>query len=130
MSSSEKIEYFSKILNRVANRESTAQFYHKFPNSNEQYYQGRQEVSNQDFLGIILGYDKETKVATVEVRNFFLPKSKLEIFGPTKKDTIISIGDVYNEAGEVLDACRHPKDIVYFKTDLELNEYDMIRWVK
>ena len=123
-------EYYEKFLSKAENRLTSHGFLRGMTQVSEQLYNSRSENPTQDFVGIVKGYDKETKVATVEVRNFFLPNSKLEIFGPTKKDTIISIGDVYNEAGEVLDACRHPKDIVYFKTDLELNEYDMIRWVK
>ena len=69
----EKIEYFSKVLNRVANRESTSQFYDKFPTSDEQYYQGRQEVSNQDYLGLITGYDKENGCVVLVERNYFEP---------------------------------------------------------
>ena len=68
-------------------------------------------------------------MAKVEVRNFFLPHSRLEIFGPKMKENIIQIEDCYNEQGETLDACRHPKDIIYFKTDLELSPYDLIRTI-
>ena len=69
-------------------------------------------------------------MAKVEVRNFFLPHSKLEVFGPNLADTIIEIEECYNEDLEVIDACRHPKDIVFFKTSVKLSQYDMIRWVK
>ena len=58
----EKMNHYKKILERVANREAKVQFYDKMPSANEQYYLGRQEVSNQDFLGIVTDYDdKVTK---------------------------------------------------------------------
>lgn len=50
-------DYYLKVLNRVANRESTPQFFEKLPTEKEQYFLGRQEVSNQDFLGLVLDYD-------------------------------------------------------------------------
>lgn len=42
-------DYYLKVLNRCANRESTPQFYDKLPGVNEEYWNGRTEVSNQDF---------------------------------------------------------------------------------
>ena len=43
-----------KYLDRVANRESTNQFYKGDVDYNDQYYIGREEVSNQDFLLMVL----------------------------------------------------------------------------
>lgn len=59
----EKENYYLKVLNRCANRESTPQFFDKLPGENEQYWNGRTEVSNQDFLGLVLDYDESTKMA-------------------------------------------------------------------
>ena len=46
--SREKLSRYIKILERVANREATVQFWDKLPTVNEQYYLGRNEASNQD----------------------------------------------------------------------------------
>ena len=46
----EDIEYYKKILNRVSNRENIPQFYDGVPGVEGQYYTGRNEVSNKDFL--------------------------------------------------------------------------------
>ena len=56
-------------MNRCANRESTPQFYDKFPSDKEQYYLGRVEESNQDLLGIVLE-SKENEIL-LEQRNYF-----------------------------------------------------------
>lgn len=37
------------------------QFYDKLPGVNEEYWNGRTEVSNQDFLGLVMDYDEEEK---------------------------------------------------------------------
>ena len=39
--------------------------------STKLYYLGRNEVSNQDFLGIVTDYDEETKMVTITERNYF-----------------------------------------------------------
>lgn len=64
------ILYSNAIINRCANRESVPQFYQGLPSENEQYYLGREEVSNQDFLGIVLEQDSNNKIL-LEQRNYF-----------------------------------------------------------
>lgn len=123
----EKIEYYSKILNRVANRESTSQFFDKFPGVNEQYFLGRQEVSNQDFLGIVLDYDKEKKEVVLEQRNYFKKGDVVEFFGPNIKTFSFVIPDIYDEDGNLLDVARHPKQIIRFKLDIEVYKNDIMR---
>jgi len=123
----DKIEYFSKVLNRVANRESTSQFYDKFPTSNEQYYQDRQEVSNQDFLGIVVDYDNDNKMVTLSQRNYFKKGDVVEIFGPNIDSFSFEIPDLYDEEGNMMEVARHPKEIVRFKLEKEVFENDIMR---
>ena len=123
----EKIEYYTKILNRVANRDSTSQFFLKFPGVNEQYYLGRQEISNQDYLGIVLDYDKETKIVTLEQRNYFKKGDNVEFFGPNIKNFTYIIEDIYDEDNNLIEVANHPKQIVKFKVDTELYPKDMMR---
>ena len=123
----DKIEYYSKILNRVANRESTAQFYDKPASVNEQYFLGRQEVSNQDFLGIILDYNKDTKEVTLTQRNYFKPGDKVEIFGPNIETFSFTIPNIYNEDNEEIEVANHPEQIVKFKLDKEVYKDDIMR---
>ena len=123
----EKIEHYSKVLNRVANRESTSQFFDKFPNEDEQYYQGRQEVSNQDFLGIVINYDKTTNEVTLEQRNYFKPGDVVEIFGPNIKTYTFEVPSIYDENNNELDVARHPKQIIKFKLDKEVYPNDIMR---
>lgn len=123
----EKINYYSKILNRVANRESTAQFFNKFPGVEEQYFLGRQEVSNQDFLGLILDYNQTTKEVTLEQRNYFKPGDQVEIFGPNIETFTFTIPDIYDEENTTLEVARHPKQIIKFKLDKTVYKDDIMR---
>lgn len=122
-----KIDYYSKILNRVANRESTSQFFDKFPSVEEQYFLGRQEVSNQDFLGIVLSYNKSTHEVTLTQRNYFKKGDKVEMFGPQIETFAFTIPDLYDEEGNFLEVARHPQQIIKFKLDLEVYPDDIMR---
>lgn len=117
--------YCLNILNRCANRESTPQFFDKLPGVEEQYYLGRQELSNQDFLGLVIDYKEG--VATIEQRNNFSKGMIVQFFGPNTETFNYIVNDIYNEDGEVIDVARHPQMIIKLKVDTKLNKYDMMR---
>lgn len=123
----EKVEYYQKILDRVANREATVQFWDKLPTVNEQYYLVRNEVSNQDFLGIVKDYDETTSMVTITERNYFQTGDEVEIFGPNIKPFSFKMPDIYNEDGEKVNIGRHPEEILKFKLDKKVYPNDMIR---
>lgn len=117
---------YVSILDNCANRDSTVQFYNGVYDSSCSYYNGRVEVSNQDFLGIVLDYDKEKHIATIEQRNYFKRGDSVEIFGP---DRIIDyvIGDIFDEDGNLIDVVRHPKQVVTLHIDDTIDADFMIR---
>lgn len=123
----DKIDYYSKILNRVANRESTSQFFDRFPGVEEQYFQGRTEASNQDFLGIVLAYDKSTHEVTLTQRNYFKKGDMVEMFGPNIQTIAFKVPDIYDESGTLLEVARHPEEIIRFHLDVEVYPNDIMR---
>ncbi len=124
---SEEASYYLKILNRCANRESVPQFFHKLPNENEQYFLGRNESSNQDFLGLVLDYDEKTKLATIEERNYFKKGVIVEFFGPNMETLEYQINTIYDEQLNKLQEANHPKMIVKLPVDFPLKKWDMMR---
>ena len=118
---------YQKVLNKVANRENVAQFFHKKPDVNEQYYLGRVEFSNQDFLGIILDYNEKEKIATIEQRNYFKVGDEIEMFGPNTELFRIKVNEIIDEEGNKIDVARHPKQILKIKIDKNVNKYDIMR---
>lgn len=118
---------YQKILNRVANRENVPQFFHRKPDVNEQYYLGREEFSNQDFLGIVLDYDEDTKCAIVEQRNYFEVGDTIEIFGPNTKTFNMKVDKILDEDDNEINVARHPKEILKIKIDNKVNKNDIIR---
>ena len=119
--------YYLNILNRCANRESTPQFYDKLPGVNEQYFNSREELSNQDFLGLVLGYDKEKKMVVLESRNYFKVGDEVQFFGPNMETFNWTINKIYNENLEEIDVSRHPKAIVKIPLNKAVEKDDMMR---
>lgn len=123
----EKILYYQKILDRVANREATVQFWDKLPTVEEQYYLGRNEVSNQDFLGIVTDYNEEDKMVTITERNYFKTGDEVEIFGPNIETFSFIMPDIYNKDNIKVNVGRHPEEVLKFKLDKKVYPNDIIR---
>ena len=125
-----KYEYSKEdelILERVANRDSLPQYFDKKPGVNEQYYIGREENSNQDFLGVVLDYDKDNKEIVIEQRNFFKVGDTINIFGPNKESFNLEVKYIKNEDNELVDAARHAQEVIRVPSDIEVSKYDLIR---
>lgn len=120
-------EEYEKILSRCANREAIDQFFDTTCNKDYQYYIGRQEVSNQDFLGVIKDYDINTKMATIEQRNYFKKGDTVEIFGPNMETITLTINKIYDEDNNLIDVVRHPLQIVKIKINERINQNNLIR---
>jgi putative protease len=123
----ELIEKENKTLDRVANRDTSTHYFMKEADLTDQYYSGRQEVSNQDFLGLVIDYDKETKMCTITQRNYFKKGDNIEIFTPDNRVISLTLDEFYNEKNELLDCARHPEEIIKFKVDEELPIFSMMR---
>ena len=120
-------KYYLNILNRCANRESTPQFYDKLPGVNEQYFNGRIEVSNQDFLGLVIGYDEEKCEVIVESRNYFKTGDVVEFFGPNMETITYEINKIYSDTDEEIDVSRHPKAVVKLPINENIEKNAMMR---
>lgn len=118
---------YEKVLRAVANRDSISQFFMGNYGKESQYYNGRIEISNQDFLGIVLDYDMQNKIATIEQRNYFKKGDVVEFFGPKTDVTLYKIEDIYDEDNNIIDIVRHPKQVVKMHIDKQLKQNDMMR---
>lgn len=124
----ENYEYNKKyedILTRCANRDSVPQFFNGKYDSTCSYYNGRMEVSNQDFLGVVLDYDG--KFLTIEQRNYFKIGDTVEIFGPGKEIFSFTIDSMCDALGNSLEVARHPKEIIKIPIVGDFSRYDIMR---
>ena len=92
---------------------------------NEQYFLGREEISNQDYLGIVDSYDGE--YVTLIQKNYFKPGDVVEFISPDRDVFEYTIPEIYDIDGNRLECARHPEEVIRFKLDREVYQYDMMR---
>ena len=126
----EVMEVLEYRLSKVANREVSTHFFNKEADYTDQYYTGRQELSNQDYLGLITGYDKDNGCVVLVERNYFEPGDEVEFFTPNGEVYKYTISEIFDEDMNRLEVARHPEQVLKLKFDIELPEYSMIRLMK
>lgn len=121
----ELMEYYKRVLNRLSNRENKSQFFTGDVNVSDQYYTGRKEVSNQDFLGVVLDYTDG--VMKIEQRNNFKVGDTIEVFGPNTIATKIKVDSIINEENESISVASHPQEVLYVKVPFKVEKNDILR---
>ena len=124
-----KVEDYSKYENMILkaeNRLTSTGFLKGNPSIDEQLYDLNLTVPTKDFIGIVRSYNKETKEAIIEQRNYFLPNTTIEVFSP-RGTFNLDIKELYDKDGNLLDAARHPLQEIHFKSDIVIEPFDLLR---
>ena len=121
------LEEENKILSRVSNRDNSTHFFTKEADLTDQYYSGRWEISNQDYLAFVLDYDNNKKLCKIAQRNYFSVGDTVLIFTPNGQRILHKIDKLYNEDMEEVEKANHAEEILYFYIDEEIPSASMIR---
>ncbi|MCE7790916.1 U32 family peptidase [Salipaludibacillus sp. CUR1] len=116
-----------KELAKCANRPTAPAFFENTPGHEEQMFRNHSQKTTFDFAGLVLDYDEETEIVTLQQRNHFRPGDQIEFFGPEITNFTQKVEKIWDEDGEELDAARHPLQIVKFKVDKQVKPYNMMR---
>ena len=114
-------------LDKCANRETAPAFFEGVPGYKGQLFGNHSKKTTYDFVGMVLDYNPETQIVTLQQRNHFRPGNEVEFFGPELENFKMVIDKVWDEEGNELDAARHPLQIVKFKVDKPVYRYNMMR---
>ena len=114
-----------RILSRVANRETSSHYFTHMADYTDQYYTGRCELSNQDYLAYCLDY--KDGILTISERNYFEPGEEVEIFMPSGKVINYTVDKIYDENMNLLEKACHPEEILKLEIDTEIEPCSMIR---
>lgn len=120
-------ENLAEELSRAANRQTAVSFFNGMPDHNQQMYGYHQSKTTHDFAGLVLDYDDETRICTLQQRNFFKPGQTIEFFGPNLDTFTQVVGTIWDEDGNELDAARHPLQTVKFEVEKPVKTNDMMR---
>ena len=119
-------KYYDEIT-KASHRHFTKAFFYNKPDSSAQIYENSSYIRNYDFIGTVLDYDKETKIATIEQRNRFFLGDKIEIFSNSPDFYELEIDNMKNKKGEDIEVANQPKEEIFIKIDLPLEKGDMLR---
>lgn len=72
-------------------------------------------------------YDENTGMAVIQQRNHFKPGQEVEFFGPGGTFFKQTVGAIYDEDGNELDAARHPLQRIKMKVEHPVSYFDMMR---
>lgn len=129
--SEEFIEFVIKEIGKAENRETNVGFYKGIPDVSGQLYDNRDEIPTQEYVGMILEYNDETKEALVEQRNYLVVGDKVEFFGPELANTTLVIDRMIDfETKEEMEIARHPLQKFWVHVPFKVSKYDLIRKVQ
>lgn len=114
-------------IQKVSHRDFTTGFYFGKPTEEAQVYTHSSYIRGYDFVGMVLHYDKETKIATIEQRNRMFVGEEIEIFGPGREHFAQKIEEMWDEEGNLIDVAPHPQQIVKMKVDEDVERFYLIR---
>lgn len=126
----EEINELIVEINKAENRQTSFGFYKGPTTVEQQLFDTRDECPTKEYVGYILDYNEETKVAVVEQRNYFQIGDTLEFFGPNLENTRMKLEKMKDaETLEELDVARHPLQKILIEVPFTVHKDDMIRMV-
>ena len=125
----EDINKFKENLERVSNRENSSQYMKNEIDYNDQYYlTERSEKSNQDFLALVLSYDRKEKILYLKQRNLFSKGDNVVLFTP-KDELSFVVDEIYDDKNNLIEVANQADSYVKIKLDVDfdVNKYAMIK---
>ena len=114
-------------IKKVSHRDFTTGFYFDKPTEEAQVYTTSSYIRGYDFVGMVLDYDKESKIATIEQRNRLFVGEEIEIFGPGKEHFTQIINNMWDKDGKEIEVAPHAQQIIKIKMNEEVEKFYLLR---
>ncbi len=80
-----------------------------------------------EFVGIVLDYDENKKLAAVEQRNKFSLGDSLEIITPRSENLSWQVAAIYKAEGEAVNSAPHPRERLYLPIPFRVEPWSLLR---
>jgi U32 family peptidase len=114
-------------LQKAENRLASHGYLEGLPGVEQQLYQVKNEQPSQLFIGLVVDYHDETKIATIEQRNYFEVGSEIEVFHPNGTTQHFKLEEMNDLEGNETPIARHPKQLLKIKVPFPVEPYAMLR---
>ncbi|MGN1413627.1 MAG: U32 family peptidase [Anaerovoracaceae bacterium] len=119
-------EWMTEMM-KASHREFTTGFYFHQPTNKDQNYQTSAYTREYSFTGLVLDYDPQTGMATVEQRNKMVLGDEIEVMGPGRDFFTQTLKEMYDEEGMPVQSAPHPQQILRIPMEQPVSPYDMLR---
>lgn len=132
------MEWYREEIAKCTYRQYTTGFYFGKPDEHTQIYDNSTYVSEYIYLGLV----EETKpadevrrtdgaedsvLARIEQRNKFSVGDAIEIMKPDGANIPVVVEAMYNEEGEAVESCPHPRQAIWLKLSVLPKPNDLLR---
>ncbi|WP_042164599.1 peptidase U32 family protein [Paenibacillus gorillae] len=114
-------------INKAANRPLNTGFFLDTPGAEDHIYEPEEKAAPYDFAGVVLEYDEASGIAVIQQRNHFKPGQEVEFVGPGGRFFKQTVGEITDSEGKVLDAARHPLQLIRIQTAQPVKPMDLMR---
>ena len=114
-------------IKKVSHRYFTTGFYFAKPGGEEQRYDSSAYIKTYDFAGLILDYNINNQIATIEQKNRIFVGDEIEIFGPDDDFFTQKIEKMWDEEGEEIEIAPHTKQIIRIKMAKPVKPWYILR---
>lgn len=111
----------------ASHRDFTTGFYLGKADKDTQIYDRSSYIRDYDFVGLVIGYDKNNGVATIEQRNPMFVGDVVEIMGPDREIFAQVVEWMKDEEGNHRDSAPHPQQIITMPVKRPVKPRDILR---
>lgn len=122
----EKIPYYKAELEKGTYRQFTTGFFYGKPTHETQIYDSNTYVKNYTYLGMIKSVNDEGLYG-FEQKNKFSVGDEIEVMRCDGTVHNVTVRKMTDDAGNEIESCPHPGQMIYIDAGMELSEYDMMR---
>ncbi len=128
--SEERLAYHLREINKGENREVCPGFYADRAGADSIiFHQNANAAVNHDFLGTVMEYNAETKIAHVQVRNVINTGDQVEALMPGKTNEEFTVTWMKNQDDQTTDRAYRPMEIITMEIPFAVSKDDILRRV-
>ncbi len=122
----ENMPWYLDQISNCTYRQFTTGFFYGKPTEETQIYDSNTYVKEYTYLGIV-GERNEQGWYKTEQRNKFSVGEMIEVMKPDGRNVEVTVKAIYDEDGNAMESCPHPKQTLYVDLGMELDQYDILR---
>ncbi len=114
-------------IHKAAHRSTTTGFFYDIPGPEDHLYGEAESLAEYDFAGLVLDYDADNRIATIQQRTHFKLGQEVEFFGPGNRFFRQAIQEMWNDEGQEIEKAPHPLMVVKMRVEQPVSAWDIMR---